>query len=615
MASWFADWANVRQQHSPTLPPAGKAVELTERPEGFHVKTLVVEPGAKELVKAGVYQAYSIGIAKARIIRDQTAKKGRVVDGIVTEISLVDYPANPVCRFQLAKSGHAGVEVVEEHIEAAPTPADLAELVKRTDPNVGGGVDRDKLPDSDFVFPDTRTFPIVIPKDVKDAVASWGRYKGTHDFGEFKAALTALARRKGAAFVAALPDGWKEPDTGKVSKGAKDCPNCGKGHDSDTPASFCADCGHKLPVAKSADAKPGLAEHREPDGDENGPDVDGDGDGKTAAYHLRRAHDATCAAYPVDVVRAAHPSLQPGVVAALDPDVWAGELTKAVGERVADIGGLAEAYTAALRLSEADPGLVDDAMAGLRKAFADAYPDVHLTPTEIDPGQFARPYLRAGRAPGQAKAGQHPHIPLSSHVPDPAQFTRPPLTDGQEAQSPSNLTKGRTYYTNAAKDEAAGHLTALHDWIAGTHPEVCAMSAEHIGSDTPMVTSAPNGASAVPTPVPVTATDQVVTRSVDADTVTHLLDESLDSRLDPILKALREMSERLHTLESSPDPAQAAPRGGLRKAAPDPVDRGEAESLARLVKMARHPDSTVSVPAYQKLLSSVGADRTADLLR
>lgn len=78
--------------------------------------------------------------------------------------------------------------------------------LKNVDKNVGGGVDRDKLPASSYVFPDEKAFPIVIAKDVKDAVSSWGRYKGTHTFAEFQKKLTALAKRKG--FGSSLPDAW-----------------------------------------------------------------------------------------------------------------------------------------------------------------------------------------------------------------------------------------------------------------------------------------------------------------------------------------------------------------------------------------------------------------------
>ncbi len=89
-------------------------------------------------------------------------------------------------------------------------PVTLDELVRAYvekrdfEPNVGGGVDRDKLKDSDFVFSDERKFPVVTAGDVADAVSSWGRYKGKHTFEEFKSKLMALAHRKGFG----LPKSW-----------------------------------------------------------------------------------------------------------------------------------------------------------------------------------------------------------------------------------------------------------------------------------------------------------------------------------------------------------------------------------------------------------------------
>ena len=83
---------------------------------------------------------------------------------------------------------------------------------RSVDPNVGGGVNRDELRDSDFVFSDTRTFPIVTVGDIQDAVSSWGRYRGEHSFEEFKRRLTALCQRKG--FADALPDKWENEDGG-----------------------------------------------------------------------------------------------------------------------------------------------------------------------------------------------------------------------------------------------------------------------------------------------------------------------------------------------------------------------------------------------------------------
>jgi hypothetical protein len=108
----------------------------------------------------------------------------------------------------------------------APTPCiycgsktrSLREYRKAVDPNVGGGVDREKLKDSSFVFPDERKFPIVTPGDVSDAVSSWGRYKGPKSFETFKSRLIALCKRKGSSFVAALPKEWRD-EMGKGTVG------------------------------------------------------------------------------------------------------------------------------------------------------------------------------------------------------------------------------------------------------------------------------------------------------------------------------------------------------------------------------------------------------------
>lgn len=86
------------------------------------------------------------------------------------------------------------------------------------DRSVGdGGVDRDKLPESDFIDPERRRFPIVAPKDVHDAVDSYGQAKPPIPYEHFKERLTEIAKRKGEAFVAELPKEWKEAEKGGKS--------------------------------------------------------------------------------------------------------------------------------------------------------------------------------------------------------------------------------------------------------------------------------------------------------------------------------------------------------------------------------------------------------------
>lgn len=104
-----------------------------------------------------------------------------------------------------------GVEPILE-----PGPDDDSPEVEeaKADPNVGGGTDRTKIPAADFAGK-SRSFPIVTPKDVADAAASIGRAgAGNYSTDELKRRIIAIAKRKGAAFVAQLPNAWKEADAG-----------------------------------------------------------------------------------------------------------------------------------------------------------------------------------------------------------------------------------------------------------------------------------------------------------------------------------------------------------------------------------------------------------------
>lgn len=78
------------------------------------------------------------------------------------------------------------------------------------DPNVGGGTDRDKLADEDFVDPKGRRFPIATCADVSDAVSSYGRANPKIPMAEFRKRLTAIARRKGCED--SLPQNWKDQE-------------------------------------------------------------------------------------------------------------------------------------------------------------------------------------------------------------------------------------------------------------------------------------------------------------------------------------------------------------------------------------------------------------------
>lgn len=73
-----------------------------------------------------------------------------------------------------------------------------------------GGKKRSQLKDSDFLFPDTRTFPIVSPQDVHDAISNFGRMKSKMSYSEFIKKLYQKAKSKGKNFVDAIPESTKK---------------------------------------------------------------------------------------------------------------------------------------------------------------------------------------------------------------------------------------------------------------------------------------------------------------------------------------------------------------------------------------------------------------------
>jgi hypothetical protein len=79
------------------------------------------------------------------------------------------------------------------------------------------GKKRSDLKDSDFLYPQERSFPIVSPTDVKDAVNSFGRSKGKN-YEDFKRRLVRKVKSKGIEFVKALPQTIKDEYKIKASE-------------------------------------------------------------------------------------------------------------------------------------------------------------------------------------------------------------------------------------------------------------------------------------------------------------------------------------------------------------------------------------------------------------
>jgi len=133
MPDWFTSGGNIREMHGPNA--AGVAKEY-ENKNGKHIIGVhVVDPLAVKKVKTQVYRGFSVGIKAPRVVRDNKAANGRIIDGSIIEVSLVDRPANPNAKLILAKSvdGESTLVQVEEmHEYKAPLPSDIAKK-KETD--------------------------------------------------------------------------------------------------------------------------------------------------------------------------------------------------------------------------------------------------------------------------------------------------------------------------------------------------------------------------------------------------------------------------------------------------------------------------------------------------
>jgi hypothetical protein len=108
LETWLATGGNVRLAHD-ALRPVGKGVGLDFKPEGAYLTSIVVDPLAAEMVRAGVLTAYSIGVSRPGFRADPTGKAARVITDNpaggteVSEVSLVDRPSNADCDITISR--------------------------------------------------------------------------------------------------------------------------------------------------------------------------------------------------------------------------------------------------------------------------------------------------------------------------------------------------------------------------------------------------------------------------------------------------------------------------------------------------------------------------------
>jgi len=115
----YMRFANIREMHQPSAVGVATEAELDER--GLYLAARIVDPVAWEKVTSGVYKGFSIG---GSVVQRDTAQK-HVITGVrLSEISLVDRPANPEAVFTMYKADDGGLG----KIGARNSAADLATI-------------------------------------------------------------------------------------------------------------------------------------------------------------------------------------------------------------------------------------------------------------------------------------------------------------------------------------------------------------------------------------------------------------------------------------------------------------------------------------------------------
>lgn len=538
MPVWY-DIGNIRQMHSVNLPPAGTGIELVQQGQDWYVKSRIIEPVAVKLVRGGAYRAYSVGIARPRIVRDFGARNGRITDGEIVEISLVDRPANPTCMLSVATKARGFIgKVWDMTLDRAHPEALLYKKDYSDDTRAEMAKDGKAIPirnkKGEII---SGAYPVDDKGDLQDAISAVGRAgsKGSAGYQEAKQHIKRQARRLGATDM--LPEKWgtkmativTDPEDTKAEGAVAATPPVRKAR---TKAKKPLFGGNAAPPF-GAGGKPAAGDGANGDG----ADAEGAADDDTkktvgteptlSTYVLKRLHDAMCPAYPNEKIAEEYPAIEKNGVAATLGGPAKQLIFQMLQHEVSEDAGsgdesygikmLGTAYCDVVKFLAAEAAEGADAMpemAGMGGMTATAMyalrAEMHKRFLKVNKGQlpefitggepasvpkpeegavqassFRRSYISAGHAAETASKG--------SAIPDGGSggmsaenFSRGLIVDGHERRSPGDtavgkLSKGkmkkngRRYYSNDARDQSVASMQAVHDLVVAHHPEVCPM--------------------------------------------------------------------------------------------------------------------------------------------
>jgi len=117
----YMKFANIREMHQPSAVGIAEFAKADDK--GLYLCAKVVDDGAWDKVKAGVYKGFSIG---GRAL----AKTGGVISKMrLMEISLVDRPANPECMIEMFKRDASDGTIPPFIAKSMYNVAELATLI------------------------------------------------------------------------------------------------------------------------------------------------------------------------------------------------------------------------------------------------------------------------------------------------------------------------------------------------------------------------------------------------------------------------------------------------------------------------------------------------------
>jgi HK97 family phage prohead protease len=126
----YMRFANIREMHQPSAVGVAKQAEIDDK--GLYLGAKIIDSDAWQKVIEGVYKGFSIG---GRVTARDPADRRLITALQLTEISVVDRPANPDAVFDCWKRSAAAAAAGHEHNETTPAGDDVGMPVAGSDPH------------------------------------------------------------------------------------------------------------------------------------------------------------------------------------------------------------------------------------------------------------------------------------------------------------------------------------------------------------------------------------------------------------------------------------------------------------------------------------------------